>query len=53
MVMTTRLWIANSAEKAVNLLKNGKLKIYEGLSHGFFATHPDQVNADLLTFIES
>lgn len=45
--------IANSAEKAVKLLKNGALKVYPGLSHGFFATHPDQVNADLLAFIES
>lgn len=45
--------VANSAEKAVKLLKNGTLKVYEGLSHGFFATHPDQVNADLLAFIEA
>ena len=44
--------IANSAEKAVKLLKNGTLKVYEGLSHGFFATHPETVNADLLAFIE-
>lgn len=44
--------IANSAEKAVKLLKTGSLKVYEGLSHGFFATHPDMVNADLLSFIE-
>ncbi|WP_366142073.1 alpha/beta hydrolase [uncultured Roseobacter sp.] len=45
--------IANSAEKAVKLLKNGTLKVYEGLSHGFFATHPDLVNADLLAFIDA
>ncbi len=45
--------IANSAEKAVKLLKNGTLKVYNGLSHGFFATHPDTVNADLLSFIEA
>ncbi|WP_366142098.1 alpha/beta hydrolase [uncultured Roseobacter sp.] len=45
--------IANSALKAVELLKNGTLKTYEGLSHGFFATHPEQVNADLLAFVES
>lgn len=44
--------IANSAFKAVKLLKNGTLKTYEGLSHGFFATHPDMVNADLLDFVE-
>ncbi|MEP4030806.1 alpha/beta hydrolase [Roseibium polysiphoniae] len=45
--------IANSAHKAVKLLKNGSLKTYPGLSHGFFATHPDRVNADLLAFIQS
>ncbi|MEL6225499.1 MAG: alpha/beta hydrolase [Pseudomonadota bacterium] len=45
--------IENSANKAVKLLKNGTQKTYEGLSHGFFATHPDLVNADLLDFIES
>lgn len=44
--------IANSADKAIKLLKNGTQKTYEGLSHGFFATHPDLVNADLLAFIE-
>lgn len=45
--------IANSAEKAVKLLPNGTLKVYEGLSHGFFATHPDLVNPDLLRFVQS
>jgi len=45
--------IANSAEKAVNLLPNGTLKVYKGLSHGFFATHPDLVNPDLLSFVQS
>lgn len=45
--------IANSAEKAVALLPNGTLKVYEGLPHGFFATRPDLVNADLLDFVQS
>ena len=45
--------IANSAEKAVKLLPNGTLKVYAGLSHGFFATHPDLVNPDLLSFVQS
>ncbi|QFT59524.1 Non-heme chloroperoxidase [Sulfitobacter sp. THAF37] len=43
--------IENSAHKAIELLQNGKLKTYPGLSHGFFATHPDLVNADLLAFV--
>ncbi len=45
--------ITNSALKAVKLLRNGTLKTYEGLSHGLFATHPEQVNADLLAFIKA
>jgi non-heme chloroperoxidase len=44
--------IADSAHKAIKLLRNGTLKTYEGLSHGVFATHPDRVNTDLLTFIQ-
>ena len=44
--------IGNSAEKAIKLLPNGELKVYPGLSHGFFATHPDIVNADLLEFVK-
>jgi non-heme chloroperoxidase len=45
--------IANAAHKAIKLLMNGTLKTYEGLSHGFFATHPDLINADLLAFVKS
>ena len=43
--------IGDSALKGIKLLRNGTLKTYEGLSHGLFATHPDLINADLLTFI--
>jgi len=45
--------IGNSAHKAIELLSNGTLKTYEGLSHGFFSTHPDLVNPDLLAFVRS
>ncbi|WP_137153047.1 alpha/beta hydrolase [Devosia sp. FKR38] len=45
--------IANSAHKAIKLLRNGTLKTYAGLSHGLFATHPDLINADLLRFVQS
>ncbi|WP_300112390.1 alpha/beta hydrolase [Sphingobium sp.] len=41
-----------SAREAIKLLSNGTLKTYPGLSHGLFATHPDIINADLLSFIE-
>ena len=43
--------MANSALKAINLVRDGTLKTYPGLSHGLFATHPEIVNADLLAFI--
>lgn len=41
-----------SARIAIKLLSNGTLKTYPGLSHGLFATHPELINADLLTFFE-
>ena len=44
--------IADSALLSVKLLKNGTLKVYEGLPHGLCTTHPDIVNPDLLAFIE-
>jgi Predicted hydrolases or acyltransferases (alpha/beta hydrolase superfamily) len=45
--------IADSALLSAKLLKNGTLKVYEGLSHGMCTTHPDLINADLLAFIRS
>jgi non-heme chloroperoxidase len=45
--------IANSAHKAMKLVKDGTLKAYPGLSHGLFATHPEVVNPDLLAFIRA
>ena len=44
---------ANHAPRAIELLKNGTLKTYEGLSHGMAATHPDGINADMLAFVRS
>ena len=45
--------IANSAHKAITLLRNGTLKVYPGLSHGLFATHPEVINPDLLAFVQA
>ncbi len=45
--------IADSAHKAIKLLKRGTLKTYPGLPHGMFATHPEAINADLLAFIKT
>lgn len=44
--------IVDSAIKSIELLRHGTLKTYPGLSHGMFATHPELINADLLTFVE-
>ena len=44
---------ADSGPLAAKLLKNGKLKVYEGLPHGMPTTHADLINADLLDFIKS
>jgi non-heme chloroperoxidase len=42
--------IADSAMRAVKLVKNATLKVYEGAPHGMPSTHKDMVNADLLAF---
>jgi len=36
-----------------NLLSSATLKVYPGLPHGMPATHPDEINADILAFIQS
>jgi non-heme chloroperoxidase len=38
--------------KSVKLLKHGTLKSYPGLPHGMPTTHADQINADLLAFVQ-
>jgi non-heme chloroperoxidase len=43
--------IAASAMRAVKLLKNAKLKVYERGPHGLCTTHKDRVNEDLLGFL--
>lgn len=45
--------LADSALKAIKLLKHGTLKTYPGLPHGMCATHPEIINPDLLAFIKS
>ncbi|WP_431213942.1 alpha/beta fold hydrolase [Puia sp. P3] len=44
---------ANSAVKAVQLVKNGKLISYPGFPHGMPATEAATINKDLLAFIRS
>ena len=45
--------ISDSAILSAKLVKNAKLKVYKGASHGMCATHKNQVNEDLLAFIKS
>ena len=44
---------AISAHKTIRLLKRGTMKIYPGFPHGMCQTHADQVNGDLLAFIQT
>ena len=45
--------IAATARRAVELLPNGTLNVYEGAPHGLPTTHKDKLNADLLAFLRS
>jgi non-heme chloroperoxidase len=44
--------IGASALMSAKIVKNATLKVYPGLPHGMCTTHADQINADLLAFIE-
>ncbi len=39
--------------RSAKLVKNAKLKIYKGASHGMCTTEKDRVNSDLLEFIKA
>ena len=41
----------DSGPLSAKLLRNGTLKTYEDLPHGCHSTHPDLINADILSFI--
>jgi len=44
--------IVAAAEQSSKIVRNAKLKVYEGAPHGMCSTHKDQVNADLLAFLK-
>ena len=44
--------LESSAMLAVKLMSTATLKVYPGASHGLTVTHVDQVNADLLAFLQ-
>lgn len=45
--------IDTTARRAVELLPQGRLKVYAGAPHGLTSTHKDQLNGDLLAFLRS
>jgi non-heme chloroperoxidase len=45
--------VKDSARKSAKLIKGAKDIYYPGAPHGLTATHQDQVNADLLDFLQS
>ncbi len=45
--------IDNSGKLQAKLIKNCKLKVYEGAPHGLCTTEKDRVNADLLEFFRT
>jgi non-heme chloroperoxidase len=44
--------IADSALLSSKLIKNARLKVYPGAPHGLTVTHKDQLNEDLLAFVQ-
>lgn len=44
---------ADSALLSSKIVKNATLKVYLGAPHGMSVTHADEVNADLLAFLQS
>ena len=44
--------IGASALLSAKIVKDAALRVYSGAPHGLCSTHKDQVNADLLAFLE-
>jgi non-heme chloroperoxidase len=45
--------IGASAMLSSKIVKGATLKVYSGLSHGLCSTNKDQINADLLAFVQA
>lgn len=39
--------------RAAGIIQDAKDVIYPGAPHGITATHPDEINSELLRFVES
>ena len=44
--------IADTALLSSKIVKDATLKVYKGFPHGMCQTHKDEINADLLAFIQ-
>jgi non-heme chloroperoxidase len=44
--------IADSSLLSEKLVKDSTLKVYPGFPHGMCTTNPEQINIDLLTFVQ-
>lgn len=44
--------IALAGQKTADAISGSQLKVYENAAHGLFITHKEQLNRDLLTFIQ-
>ena len=42
-----------SGRRSAAIIRNATLKVYPGAPHGLYTTHPDEVNADLLSFLSA
>lgn len=45
--------LGDSSLLSAKLVKGAILKVYPGLPHGMCSTHKDQINADLLSFVQA
>lgn len=45
--------LESTARRAVELLPQGRLSVYEGAGHGLPTTHKDKLNAELLAFLRA
>lgn len=45
--------IDQSARRTVELIRDARLKVYPGASHGLCSTHKNQISKDLLDFLQS
>ena len=43
--------IAAAAQKAINLVKDGRLVVYPGAPHGIYGSYQKQLDADILAFL--